>query len=64
VHEDALCLVFLETQLAATADRLGDDHIVEVIRKTVAKMSPAGLAHVGALPMRDHDRDLIARALS
>jgi hypothetical protein len=64
VHEDALCLVFLETQLAETADRLGDDHIVEVIRKTVAKMSPAGLAEVPAIPMRDHDRDLLARALA
>lgn len=64
VHEDALCLVFLQTQLAATADQLGDDHIVEVIRKTAAKMSPAGLAHVAALPMRDHDRDLLGRALA
>jgi hypothetical protein len=63
VHEDALCLVFLETQLASTTDQLGDDHMVDVIQKTVAKMSPAGLAHVGELPMRDHDRDLIARAL-
>ena len=64
VHEDALCLVFLETQLASTADQLGDDHIVEVIRKTAAKMSPAGLAEVAAIPMRDHDRELIARALA
>jgi hypothetical protein len=64
VHEDALCLVFLETQLASTTDQLGDDHMVDVIQKTVAKMSPAGLAHVGAIPMREHDRELIARALA
>ena len=38
-HEDALCLVFLETQLAETADDLGDDKMVDVIRKTAAKMS-------------------------
>jgi hypothetical protein len=63
VHEDALCLVFLETQLADTAARLGDDHIVEVIRKTVAKMSPAGLAQVDGLPLADHDRALVSRAL-
>jgi hypothetical protein len=63
VHEDALCLVFLETQLASTSDQLGDDHMVDVIRKTAAKMSPAGLAHVAAIPMRDHDRELLARAL-
>lgn len=64
VHEDALCLVFLETQLASTTDQLGDEHMLDVIRKTAAKMSPQGLAHVGAIPMRDHDRELIARALA
>ena len=42
VHEDALCLVFLETQLAATVDDLGDDKMLDVIRKTAAKMSPDG----------------------
>jgi hypothetical protein len=63
VHEDALCLVFLETQLAATADQLGDDRIVEVIRKTAAKMSDRALAHVAEIPLRDHDRRLVSRAL-
>jgi hypothetical protein len=63
VHEDALCLVFLETQLAATVDRLGDEKMVEVIAKTAAKMSPAGLAHVADLPLRPSDRALIDRAL-
>ena len=63
-HEDALCLVFLETQLAATTDDLGDDKMLDVIRKTAAKMSPAGLAQVAELPMRDHDRALIGRALA
>jgi hypothetical protein len=64
VHEDALCLVFLETQLASTTDQLGDDHMVDVIRKTAAKMSPTALARVGELPMREHDRELLARALA
>jgi hypothetical protein len=64
VHEDALCLVFLQTQLASTTDQLGDDHMISVIHKTVAKMSPAGVAHVATIEMRDHDRDLVARALA
>lgn len=63
-HEDALCLVFLETQLAATVDDLGDDKMLDVIAKTAAKMSPAGLAQVPALPMRATDRALIERALA
>lgn len=64
VHEDALCLVFLETQLAATVDQLGDEKMIDVIQKTAAKMSPAGLAQVAAISMRDTDRHLIARALA
>lgn len=64
VHEDALCLVFLETQLAATVDRLGDDKMVDVIAKTAAKMSPEALARVAELPMRADDAALIERALA
>jgi hypothetical protein len=64
VHEDALCLVFLETQLAATVDRLGDDKMVDVIAKTAAKMSPAGLALVGELAMRPGDAAVVERALA
>ena len=63
-HEDALCLVFLETQLAATVDDLGDDKMLDVIAKTAAKMSQAGLEQVGTLSMRDEDRALVARALA
>lgn len=64
VHEDALCLVFLETQLSATAEQLGEDHIVEVVRKTAAKMSERGLARVAELPLGDDERALLARALA
>lgn len=64
VHEDALCLTFLETQLSELAERLGDDHAVEVIRKTAAKMSSAGLAEVAGVEMTEHDRELIERALA
>ena len=63
VHEDALCLVFLETQLAALVDDQGEEKMLDVIAKTAAKMSPAALALVAELPMRDHDRGLVARAL-
>lgn len=63
-HEDALCLVFLGNQLAATVDRLGDEKMVEVLRKTAGKMSPEALALVGELPIRPHDLALIERALA
>jgi len=63
-HEDALCLVFLETQLAELADAQGDDKIVDIIRKTALKMSPRALGLVADLPLRDTDRALLARALA
>ncbi len=64
VHEDALCLVFLETQLATTADQLGDDKVVDVVRKTAVKMSPAGLAAVATLPLGAREQALVERALT
>jgi hypothetical protein len=42
IHEDALCLVFLTTQLGPVAAQLGDDKAWDVLVKTVAKMTPAG----------------------
>ena len=47
--EDALCLVFIETQFVDLAERTERSKMVEVTRKTLAKMSDAGLAHTGAL---------------
>lgn len=63
-HEDALCLVFLETQLAETVDRLGDEKMLDVLAKTAAKMSPQALALIAELPLRDGDRALLERATS
>src|SRR5438067_4063679 len=39
--EDALCLVFLETQLTDFADRYADK-AADVLEKTIEKMSPEG----------------------
>jgi hypothetical protein len=62
-HEDALCLVFLSTQLASLAADLGDEHMVEVLAKTVRKMSPAGLAAAAELPFTPELAALVDRAL-
>ena len=39
--EDALCLVFIETQYDELAGRLEDDTMAGVVEKTLKKMSPA-----------------------
>jgi len=64
VVEDAACLVFIETQLAAMETRLEHDHLLEVIRKAVRKMSPAGLAAVGQIDLDARARALLDAALS
>jgi hypothetical protein len=62
VLEDALCLVFLETQFAALAGRLDDEKSLDVTRKTLAKMSPAAIQRAGEIELGEAERALLARA--
>lgn len=63
--EDALCLVFLETQLEELrASMNDDDKLVDVIRKTAAKMSDEALAKAGELPLSAESLALVQRALA
>jgi hypothetical protein len=64
VHEDALCLVFLETQLDELASKMGDDKTVDILQKTAKKMSPAGLAAVRELRFSPPAAALLERALA
>src|SRR5271156_3907128 len=41
VLEDALCLVFLEFQLAGLAEKTAEDKMINAIQKTWKKMTPA-----------------------
>jgi hypothetical protein len=62
--EDAACLVFIETQLAAMARRIDEDRMIEVIRKTAGKMSADALRLVSTIPLAEMERMLLVRALS
>jgi uncharacterized protein DUF4202 len=62
--EDALCLVFVETQFHELAARLDRDKMVDVVRKTVRKMSPQGVELAGGLPLAAGDRELLLQALA
>lgn len=64
VHEDAVCLAFLAVQLDATADRLGEDKAIEVLRRTARKMSPDALARAADVPSSPRGRALVERALT
>jgi Domain of unknown function (DUF4202) len=64
VHEDALCLVFLQTQLDELASRMGGDKTVDILQKTAKKMSPAGLEAARALRFSPPASALLERALA
>ena len=63
VLEDALCLVFLEHQLADLAGKTADDKVITALQKSWRKMTPA--AHVEALKLSYTPREkaLIEQAL-
>jgi ketosteroid isomerase-like protein len=64
VLEDALCLVFLETQLVDIAARLDPATLPGVITKTARKMSPAGLALIAELPLGAGSRRILDAAFA
>ena len=63
VHEDALCLVFLQTQLDQLAAKEGHDKMIEILRKTATKMSPVGLEAAGGLTYSPEGAALLGEAL-
>jgi hypothetical protein len=62
--EDALCLVFLESQLEELSTKTPDEKMIEIVRKTWQKMSDAGRKTALALAIPSKHRKLIDRALS
>jgi len=61
--EDALCLVFLETQFADLRRKTPAETMREVLRKTWAKMSARGRSEALQLPLGADERRLLAEAL-
>lgn len=62
--EDAACLVFLESQFDAFSRRHPDDKVIDILRKTAAKMSPRGREEAAKLArsLPEDRRRLVARA--
>ena len=61
--EDALCLLFLETQFAETTAKTGDEKMVGILQKTWRKMTPQAQQIALGLKMTDSQRALIEKAL-
>jgi hypothetical protein len=62
--EDALCLVFVETQFSDLADKLEEDHMVDVVAKSLAKMTTAGRAAALTLALDEEATRIVGRALA
>jgi Domain of unknown function (DUF4202) len=62
VLEDALCLVFLETQYREIAERLSEDKLLDVTAKTLRKMSERAKVLALDLPLDARDVATIRRA--
>jgi hypothetical protein len=58
--EDALCLVFIETQLRDLAARLEPETLAGAVEKTKRKMSPRALELAAQLDLTDAERALLA----
>ena len=62
--EDALALVFVETQFTELADKLDEDHMVDVVVRTLRKMTPAGREAALELPLAPRDAAIVGRAVA
>jgi hypothetical protein len=63
VLEDALCLVFLEHQLADLAARTAEDKTINALQKSWQKMTPAARAEALKLNYGPREKALLERAL-
>jgi len=62
VLEDAICLVFLETQFRALAARLDPEKLPGIVAKTKRKMSPRAIELALGLGLRADERQLLERS--
>ena len=62
--EDALCMVFLETQLSDLRAKTPEEKMVDILRKTWRKMSERGKKAALALDLSPADKDFVVKALA
>lgn len=61
--EDGLCLVFLQFQYDAIAEKYPEEKTIDILRKTAAKMSAEGLEHAKKLDYSPRGLELLMKAL-
>ncbi|HEY8934457.1 MAG TPA: DUF4202 domain-containing protein [Cyclobacteriaceae bacterium] len=62
--EDVICLVFVEYYLDEFANHHDDDKVIDILKKTLKKMSPKAIQEAGKIAVSDHVKKLISKAAS
>lgn len=62
--EDAACLVFLETQFDEMVDRLGHDHMVQIVAKTLKKMSGEAISAAASIELSAASQAVLQEAIT
>ena len=60
--EDVICLVFIQYYLDEFASKHEDDKVVDILRKTMKKMSPKGITEAGKISVSTRIQGLIQQA--
>jgi hypothetical protein len=63
VLEDVICLVFIEHYLHDFALQHDDGKVVDILKKTIQKMSPRSLGETAKISMTEKVKNLIQQAL-
>ena len=64
ILEDVICLVFVHYYLEDFAHQHDDDKVIDILKKTIRKMSPAALEATGKIPMSSKVKSLVQKALA
>ncbi|MGI4020220.1 MAG: DUF4202 domain-containing protein [Janthinobacterium lividum] len=62
--EDVICLVFVEFYLDDFTKKHSEEKMVDILRKTLKKISPQGIEAALKISMTEHVKDLIMQAAS
>ncbi len=63
ILEDALCIVFLEYQYEALAEKYEDDKVVSIVQKTLKKMGPLGIEQAHEMTFSERPQKLLVQAV-
>jgi uncharacterized protein DUF4202 len=60
--EDVICLVFIEFYLEEFSHQHEEGKVIDILKKTLKKMSPRAIEEALKIPVTDHVKKLIAKA--